>query len=301
MSLSDNHKSFFQCLESETEFDAPLSLYTSFKTGGNADVVVNIKSCEELKKTVIFCKENNIKTLIIGNGSNLLIRDKGFDGAVIHLGRDFDDIKLTEDGVVECLAGTSLVKLCRFALENSLTGLEFAYGIPGTVGGGAYMNAGAYGGELKDVMSRCDHMDKEGNTGSFEKDELKLSYRSSAYKDSELIITKAYFKLEKGDKDKIKEAMDDVMQRRKDKQPLEYPSAGSTFKRPEGYFAGKLIEDCGLKGVSVGGAMVSEKHSGFIINYDNATSSDILRLIGLVQDTVLANTGVFLETEVKII
>lgn len=301
MNLIEQFKAFSKDFTSTIKYDEPMKNYTTFKTGGNAEILVSPNSFEELSLVLEFCKNNKIKPFILGNGSNLLVKDKGIEGVVIHLGKDFEDIALVDDTTIVCLAGTNLMKLCRFAYENALTGLEFAYGIPGSVGGGCYMNAGAYGGELKDVLYKCDHISFDGTVGSYENDELKLSYRTSAYKDSDLIITKAYFKLQKGDKDQIKEKMDDFMSRRKSKQPLEYPSAGSTFKRPEGYFAGKLIEDCGLKGAFVGGAQVSEKHCGFIINKDNATSTDIIKLIALVQDFVLAKTGVFLETEVKIV
>ena len=301
MNLIDKFKAFSKDFTSTIKYNEPMKNYTTFKTGGNADILVSPNCFEELSFVLEFCKNNKIKPFILGNGSNLLVKDKGIEGVVIHLGKDFEDITLVDDTTIVCLAGTNLMKLCRFAYENALTGLEFAYGIPGSVGGGCYMNAGAYGGELKDVLYKCDHISFDGTVGSYENEELKLSYRTSAYKDSDLIITKAYFKLEKGDQSQIKEKMDDFMSRRKSKQPLEYPSAGSTFKRPEGYFAGKLIEDCGLKGAFVGGAQVSEKHCGFIINKDNATSTDIIKLIALVQDFVLAKTGVFLETEVKIV
>ena len=301
MHLLEKFKEMSKNIKCDVVYDEPMSSYTSFKTGGKADVVVSPESCEDIVKIIDFCRENDIKPLIVGNGSNLLIRDEGYRGIVIHIGKNYEEIKLIDECTIECLSGTSLMKLCRFALENELTGLEFAYGIPGTVGGAAYMNAGAYDGEVKDVIYKCEHINSDGTFASYSGDELKFSYRTSAYKDSDKVISKVYFKLKKGDKSEIKAKMDDFMHRRKSKQPLEYPSAGSTFKRPEGYFAGKLIEDCGLKGVNVGGAEVSCKHSGFIINKGNATSGDILKLIRLVQDVVLAETGVFLETEVKII
>lgn len=301
MNFIEKFKIFSEKISSDIKYNEPMSNYTSFKTGGNADIIVSPSSFEDLDLIVHFCKDNNIKAFILGNGSNLLVRDDGIRGIVIHMGKEFDDIRLIDETTIECLSGTSLIKLCRFALENNLSGLEFAFGIPGTVGGGAYMNAGAYGGEMKDVLFKCEHIDFDGKVGSYENDELKLSYRTSVYKDSDKIITKAYFRLKKGNHEDIKNMMDDFMSRRKSKQPLEYPSAGSTFKRPEGYFAGKLIEDCGLKGINVGDAQVSEKHSGFIINKGKATSADILKLIAIVQDYVLEKTGVFLETEVKII
>ena len=190
--------------------------------------------------------------------------------------------------------------MCSFALENSLTGLEFAYGIPGSCGGAAFMNAGAYGGEMKDVLYRCDHIDKNGDKGFIEGEDMRLSYRHSAYYDNGCIVTGLYLKLKKGDKEEIKAKMTELMGRRKDKQPLEFPSAGSTFKRPEGYFAGALIEECNLKGVSVGGAQVSEKHAGFVINTGGATCKDVLDLCKKVSDTVYDKKGVKLEMEIRV-
>ena len=192
------------------------------------------------------------------------------------------------------------MKLCRFALQNSLSGLEFAFGIPGSCGGAAFMNAGAYGGEMKDVLFKCDHIDENGERGSLSGDELNLSYRHSAYSENGCTITGLYLKLKKGNPDEIKAKMDDFLQRRKDKQPLEYPSAGSTFKRPEGYFAGALIEECGLKGKQVGGAQVSEKHAGFIINKGGATCTDILELCKICSETVYKQKGVKLEMEIRV-
>ena len=188
-----------------------------------------------------------------------------------------------------------------FALENSLSGLEFAYGIPGTLGGAVYMNAGAYGGEMKDVLFSCTHVDNIGNVASFKKDELDLCYRHSVYADNGYTIISAVLKLKKADKTEIKDAMDDKLRRRKEKQPLEYPSAGSTFKRPEGYFAGALIEQSGLKGYTVGGAQVSEKHAGFVINRGGATATDIINIIDDIKKKVYEDSGVHLEPEVKII
>ena len=301
MNLIDKFKAFSKDFTSTIKYDEPMKNYTTFKTGGNAEILISPNSFEELSLVLEFCKYNKIKPFILGNGSNLLVKDKGIEGVVIHLGKDFEDITLVDDTTIVCLAGTNLMKLCRFAYENALTGLEFAYGIPGSVGGGCYMNAGAYGGELKDVLYKCEHISFDGTVGSYENDELKLSYRTSAYKDSDLIITKAYFKLQKGDKDQIKEKMDDFMSRRKSKQPLEYPSAGSTFKRPEGAFAAALIEECGLKGFSVGDAQVSEKHSGFVINKGNATFDDIMHLVEEVQKKVKTDTGYELELEPEIL
>lgn len=284
------------------KLDEPMSKHTSFKTGGNASVFVDIEDYNTLGKVLRLCNETKTDIFVLGKGSNLLVSDDGIrDRAVIHLSTDFADMKLLDETTIEVEAGASLASLCKFALANSLTGLEFAYGIPGSVGGAAYMNAGAYGGEMKDVVTKVNHLDRKGNIGSYSGDELDFSYRHSAYSDSDLIITSVIVKLEKGDKAEIEAHMTDVMGRRVEKQPLEYPSAGSVFKRPEGYFAGALIEQSGLKGKRIGGAMVSEKHAGFIINYDNATTTDVTDLIKYCQKTVFDKFGVELHTEIKFV
>ena len=281
--------------------DAPMKKYTSFKCGGNASVLVIPDCVDSLKKIIDFCNSQNTKPLIIGNGSNLLVTDNGINGVVIKIGSDISKIELLDETTIRCEAGASLKSLCMFALENSLSGLEFAYGIPGTLGGAVYMNAGAYGGEMKDVLVSTTHIDLDGNIGELFQEDLNLRYRGSAYTDNNYTIVSAVMKLKKADKKDIKEAMDDKLQKRKEKQPLEYGSAGSTFKRPTGYFAGALIEESGLKGYTVGGAQVSEKHAGFVINKNNATATDIINLIRDVQKIVFEKHGVMLETEVKII
>ncbi len=278
----------------------PMALHTTFKIGGPARLAVFPKSEKEISDVIKKCKEENVRYMVIGNGSNLLVADEGIDAVVIILGKDFAEVKLLDDETVFAQAGAPLMKVCRVALENGLSGLEFAYGIPGSCGGGAFMNAGAYGGELGDVMFRCDHIDENGNKGSLEGDELKLSYRHSAYYDNGCVVTGVYFKLKKADKEEIKTKMNDFMGRRRDKQPLEFPSAGSTFKRPEGNFAGALIQQCGLMGTSVGGAEVSTKHAGFVINKGGATCKDVLDLCKKVADTVKAEKGVDLEMEVRV-
>ena len=278
----------------------PMSLHTSFKIGGRARLVVFPKSEEDIAALVKECNSRGIRYLVVGNGSNLLVCDDGIDACVILLGKAFSAVRLIDETTVFAEAGAQLIKICRLALENSLTGLEFAYGIPGSCGGAAFMNAGAYGGEMKDVLYKCSHIDKYGEKGFLEGDDLKLSYRHSAYYDNNCIVTGLYLKLKKGDKAEIKAKMDDLLQRRKDKQPLEYPSAGSTFKRPEGYFAGALIEECGLKGFSVGGAQVSEKHAGFVINKGGATCSDVLELCSQVQKKIEKEKGVKLEMEIRV-
>ena len=289
------------CSEIGCEYsnDVMLSARTSFKIGGKADLFVMPSDDDMLAAVISACKVNNVRTLILGKGSNLLVSDNGFRGVVISTEK-LDEIKLIDETTIYCRSGASLSKLCRYALDNSLTGLEFAFGIPGTAGGAAYMNAGAYGGEMKDVLFRCDHICADGKKGFFEGDELDLSYRHSAYSKSDKTVTALYIKLEKGDKTAIKAKMDDLMGRRRDKQPLEYPSAGSTFKRPEGYFAGALIEQSGLKGFKVGGAQVSEKHAGFVVNVGGATAKDVIAVIDHCRKTVFADTGVILEPEVEI-
>lgn len=278
----------------------PMSNHTTFKIGGNAAVVVLPKSENEIASVIKECNRLGIRYMTVGNGSNLLVSDDGIDACVILLGKDFSDVTLIGDDTIFAQAGASLTKVCRTALENSLTGLEFAYGIPGSCGGGAFMNAGAYGGELKDVLVKCDHIDQNGEKGTLCGDGLKLSYRHSAYYDNGCTITGVYFKLKKGNPDEIKSKMQDVMGRRKSKQPLEFASAGSTFKRPEGYFAGALIEECNLKGTTIGGAQVSTKHAGFVINTGGATCNDVLALCKQVSDTVYKEKGVRLEMEVRV-
>lgn len=280
--------------------DAMLKDYTSFKIGGAAGLMAFPNDVNKFSQIVAYAAQNSIPVLVIGKGSNLLVSDNGFKGVVINTCR-FDSIELVDETTIVCQSGISLSRLCRFALDNSLTGLEFAFGIPGTAGGAAYMNAGAYGGEMKDVLVSCEHILPSGEIGTFCGDELKLGYRHSVYSDSDMLITALTLSLKKGNKEEIKAKMDELMSRRKDKQPLEYPSAGSTFKRPEGYFAGALIEQCGLKGYTVGGAQVSEKHAGFVINKGGASAADVLSVINHCRDTVFEKTGVTLEPEVKII
>ncbi len=292
--LNDNSISFIE--------NEPMKNHTSFKTGGNAALFISPKNEDELCFILKECGMRNMRPLVFGNGSNLLISDEGISNRpVIHIGKGFDFIRELDGETLEIGAGANLTTVCKFALSKNLSGLEFAYGIPGSCGGAAFMNAGAYGGEMKDVLIRCNHIDSKGNKGFFEADALDLSYRHSAYSSSDYVITSVVVKLTKGDYSEIEAKMKDLIGRRKDKQPLEYPSAGSVFKRPEGYFAGALIEQSGLKGKSVGGAMVSEKHAGFIINYNNATTKDVTDLIRFCQDTVKEKFGVELEPEIRVI
>ena len=297
--VTDIVKSIAQSFDCRYLENASMRDYTSFRTGGNAEIIVFPDSIASLTAILKACRENGIKTHIIGNGSNILVSDNGLSGTVIKIGSDFSNISLEDETTVICESGISMSKLCNFALENSLSGLEFAFGIPGTAGGAAFMNAGAYGGEMKDVLTQCTHIDSDLNEGCLAGEELGLSYRKSAYSDNGFVITSLKLELKKADKADIKAEMYENLGKRKAKQPLEYPSAGSTFKRPQGYFAGALIEECSLKGYSVGGAQVSEKHAGFVINKGNATSSDIAALIDYVRKTVYENKGVMLEPEVR--
>ncbi len=277
----------------------PMKSHTSFCIGGPCDIMIKI-NCEALLCELIkLCSENSVKYYIVGRGSNILVSDEGLRGAVLLIGKDFGSVRVKGD-IIECEAGASLAAVCNVALENSLTGLEFAYGIPGSVGGAVFMNAGAYGGEMKDVLVSCRYIDENGKIKELPLEKMELSYRHSFFSERELCITSVKMRLQKGERDKIKDRMDTLMERRRDKQPLEYPSAGSTFKRPEGDFAARLIEVCGLKGTSCGGAEVSTKHSGFIINKGNATFKDVMGVVDTVKQKVKEQTGVTLECEVLI-
>ena len=278
-----------------------LSKHTSFKIGGPAEFFVKPSSTEQVSEIINYCNEKNVPLLPLGKGSNVLVSDNGINGVVMYFGSDFGKIELIDENTIYCEAGAGLAALCNFALENELTGLEFAYGIPGSVGGAVFMNAGAYGGEIKDVIVYADHVDKNGKAGKFTGEELEMSYRHSVYSGKEYFITGAAFKLKKGEKAEIKAKMDDFIGRRFDKQPMDKPSAGSTFKRPEGAFASALIDQCGLKGYRVGGAEVSTKHAGFVVNIGGATCEDVLRLIKDVQEKVKNDTGFLLEPEVEIL
>ena len=275
----------------------PMKAHTTFKIGGPADLLVTVNSVDELQKALTACRERDVPFMILGKGSNLLVSDAGIEGAVIALSGAFKE--LSADGeIITAGAGVSLSKLCTVAAERSLSGLEFAYGIPGTVGGAVYMNAGAYGGETKDAVIEVVYMTPDGVLGTYSAAELNFGYRHSVFKENDNIILYAKYKLAEDDRDAILARMDDFMNRRRTKQPLEYPSAGSVFKRPEGAFAGTLIEQCGLKGKRIGGAQVSEKHAGFIINAADATCGDVLNLVRLVQETVKRETGYDLECEI---
>ncbi len=285
--LTDNNICFFE--------NESMKNHTTFKIGGNAEIFVTVKNTEEMTQVIKFAKEFSVPYFILGAGSNILVSDGGIKGAVIKMCSD--EITVS-DCEINCSSSVKLSKVCNVALNNGLTGLEFAYGIPASVGGAVYMNAGAYGGEMSQVVASAECVGSDGNIKTVPVCDMKLGYRTSVFKNSSLVITKVTFKLKKGEKEEINSKMNDLLQRRKQKQPLEYPSAGSTFKRPQGYFAGALIEKNNLKGLTLGGAKVSEKHAGFVINTGNATANDVKNLIKKIQDTVYENDGVKLETEV---
>lgn len=282
----------------EYKLNEPLKNHTTFKIGGQAKMLVQINSEKSLAELVKYLRSNNIKFFVLGKGSNILASDSGFDGVILKISKDFSKIKLTGENEIYCTAGTLLSELCLFALEHSLSGLEFAYGIPGTAGGALFMNAGAYGGEIKDIIISARFIDKNGEIQTIENQDMKLSYRHSIFSEnSENIIVDMTFSLKTGEKNEIKAQMDELLKKRKDKQPLEYPSAGSTFKRPEGSFASLLIDQCGLKGLTVGNAQVSEKHCGFVINKGGATFDDVIKLTDEVKKIVFEKTGYQLELE----
>ena len=279
--------------------DEPLKKHTTMRVGGNAKYVFCPKDVHELKAVIDYCKSNNERYIVIGNGSNIIFMDDGFDGIVIKIFNLMSGSSI-EGNLIKADAGCILSKLANLAKDNSLKGMEFASGIPGTLGGAIVMNAGAYGGEMKDIIEYVDILLDDGNVKRYSNEEMNFGYRKSIVDEGKIVLS-AGLRLSKGDKSEIEAKMLELKEKRTSKQPLEYPSSGSTFKRPEGYFAAKLIEDAGLKGYRVGGAMVSPKHSGFVINYDNATAEDVLKLIEDVRNIVNDKFGVLLEPEVKII
>ena len=285
--LSDNGITFSR--------DEPMLRHTTFKIGGNADVFVEPENIGELKFVLKTARDCSVPVFILGKGSNILVSDGGIEGATVSLLK-MNNLSVEGEKII-CECGANLAAVCLLAQQNGLSGLEFAYGIPGSVGGALFMNAGAYGGEMSDVVEGAYCLDENFNEKYIEKSEMDLSYRHSIFKNN-MIITRVIFSLSKGEKDDILSKMNEILQKRKDKQPLEFPSAGSTFKRPKGNYAGTLIEKNGLKGSRVGGAMVSEKHAGFIINYDGASASDVLGLIDKIREKVKEGDGIVLEPEV---
>lgn len=280
--------------------DVLMSEYTTFKIGGPADLFIEPNGEKTLSELIKLCKSYSVPFMLIGAGSNILVSDRGIDGVVLRLGKHFDYARVFGNKI-EAGAAISLAKLAKTAKNASLSGLEFASGIPGSLGGAVFMNAGAYGGEMKDVVTETSFLDKNGDVKTVVGSEHAFSYRNSIFSDGGKVILSAKMALTPKNPDDISALMRDLNSRRKEKQPLEKPSAGSTFKRPEGYFAAKLIEDAGLKGKSVGGACVSEKHAGFIVNNGNATCEDVAELIKKVQEAVFLKFGVKLEPEVKVI
>ena len=277
----------------------PLAPYTSFKIGGTCPIIAKPNGNQCLGELIKALNSVQTPFRVMGRGSNLLISDNGVDVPVILISSDMGGISFDGEQIV-CGAGAALHAVCSAALERCLTGLEFAYGIPGSVGGALYMNAGAYGGEMKDVVQSCTYIDESGELHTLPASQMDLSYRHSFFSGKPFIITEITLSLKQGDKEQIHSAMHDLMQKRRDKQPLEYPSAGSTFKRPEGDFAGRLIEAAGLRGFAVGGAAVSEKHCGFVINKSNATFNDVKNLIDIIKQKVKETSGKDLSCEVII-
>ena len=285
--------------EKNIYINEPMNKHTTFRIGGSADVLVT-PGVSETAEVLRLCKNHDIPVTIIGNGSNLLVGDQGIRGVVIEFGRPAEEIVIQGEQM-HVTAGTMLSKAANEAAANGLSGLEFAAGIPGTVGGAVVMNAGAYGGEMKDVIRKVTVLTKEGEKQTLTLEELDLGYRHSCIPENNYIVLSAELSLQKADTEQIRTVMADLRERRVTKQPLEYPSAGSTFKRPEGYFAGKLIQDTGLRGYQVGGAQVSEKHCGFVINKGDATARDVRQLITDVQKKVYEEFHVQIEPEVKMI
>lgn len=275
--------------------------FTSFKAGGKARLMVSPRNREELRAVLRTLSQTDCRYMVLGNGSNVLVKDSGYDGVIVRIGDGFSGVRREGDMLV-CGAGTLMSVVARAALDEGLTGFEFASGIPGSAGGAVFMNAGAYGGEIKDILKRALVVAKDGSSERYmEAGELDMGYRHTALHETGDVVTEIEMSLQPGSRDEIRAKMNELMNRRNEKQPVNYPSAGSFFKRPEGYFAGKLIQDAGLKGLTVGGAQVSELHSGFIINRGGATATDILQLMEIVQARVFDEFGVRLETEVRII
>lgn len=283
------------------KYNEELSKYTTMKVGGKCDLIIFPTTINEIKEIIKCVKKNNIEFFVLGNGSNVIVRDGGFKGVVIILKQNFCNYRVDDEYLV-CQAGMAMPRLCYIAKENSLTGLEFAAGIPGTCGGCTKMNAGAYGSEMANVIYSTTYLDSNLELCTIYNKEHEFAYRHSIFlKNKDYVILEVTLKLNKGNAEEIKKVMDENNEARRTKQPLEYPSSGSVFKRPVGYFVGKLVNDSGLRGYRQGGAMVSEKHCGFIINYDNATATDVLNVIKHVQKTVYEKFAVSLTTEVEVI
>ena len=281
----------------DIKIDEMMSKHTSFRVGGPAKVFLTVHSEESLRNILLALKRYELPYFVLGNGSNLLVSDEGYDGVMVYLGEEFSEVEITGTQM-RAKAAALLGKVARMAMEEELAGLEFAAGIPGSLGGGVVMNAGAYGGELSQVVTKVRAMNPDGEIIELEKDQLLLGYRTSIFKTKPFVILEVFMELQKGNKEEILAKIKEYTKARVEKQPLEYPSAGSTFKRPEGYFAGKLIMDAGLRGYRVGDAQVSEKHCGFVINRGNATATEIKTLMENVAKKVKEEFGVDLEAEV---
>lgn len=286
--------------EQNIKLDEPLSGYTSFKIGGCASCLVEIENTKQLASMARYLNMVEYPYFVLGNGSNTLVSDDGFNGIVLHIGKHFEEITVAGN-TITAKAGAMLARVSKIAQENGLKGLEFAAGIPGSVGGGVVMNAGAYGGEMSQVVRLVKVISSEGETLELDRDSLEFGYRNSVLKHKKFIVSEVVFELEEGNPEEIKALMADYNARRREKQPLNLPSAGSTFKRPEGYFAGKLIMDAGLRGYRIGGAQISEKHCGFVVNTGNATAADVLDVMAEAQERVYDKFGVRLEPEVVIL
>ena len=283
-------------LECRITPECSLSEYITFRFGGPCRALISVNSAASAAELIKYMKSQDIRYGILGRGSNVLVSDNGFEGVILHFGSDFSNMEI-KGNTIRCDAGALLASACVRAQQLGLTGMENLFGIPGTIGGALYMNAGAYGSEMKDVVVSAEYIDENCNICTIDKDSMELSYRRSVFSGTDKVITSVTLELKNGDSDAIKAAMAECMNKRSSKQPLEYPSAGSTFKRPEGSYASLLIEQCGLKGLTCGGAMVSEKHSGFVINKGYATCADVLELCEKVKTIVKEKTGYILELE----
>lgn len=298
----DKYKGLEEILSQDSiKYNEPMKKHTTMRVGGPCDCMVEPSSIEEIQKIVEYSKKNNIKYYVIGNGSNLLVKDEGVNALIIKISNKFSTVEVNGEHI-KAYSGCSVPKLSQIAKENSLSGLEFACGIPGSVGGGIRMNAGAYGSEMVNVVEKVGFLDENGNLNEIDGKDANFTYRHSMFVENpEYVVVYAIYKLQKGNKEEISRVMEENMNSRKQKQPIEYPNFGSVFKRPEGYFVGKLVDDCGLKGYKIGGAQVSTKHSGFMINAGDATCKDVLDLIEYVKEKVYEKFNVKLQEEVVIL
>lgn len=281
-------------------FNEPLSRHTTFGIGGPVDVLVIPQSLDDITAVVAFCSAQNVNLLVLGLGSNLLVRDKGVRGVALKIAAGLDQVTISGEEI-EAQAGISLSLLASKAADCSLSGMEFAEGIPGSLGGAVFMNAGAYGGEMKDIITTCTVLNMDGSTRTFVREEMNLAYRKSIFQDIPCVILSAHLHLHQGNREEIRQRMAEFSEQRRSKQPLEMPSAGSTFRRPEGFYVGPMIEQLGLKGYAIGGAQVSTKHAGFIVNRGRATAHDVLDLIAYIQEQASQRFGVDLHPEIKVV